>query len=219
MVRRRAGDDAGLSLAELVVVIALLGVSLTTVYTVLFTIFQSASSNMDQASASHDLAYTMELLSRTVSGSKVLYADDQRILMLVQTGASTYQMNEVYVTTGSAAAGDRGNLVWERWDTDAIGSAPIGSYHNVWIVSDRNANLYTSPPTSLFVYFRDSTEGSVMVASDKASLPDTSMSAFVGALPGGYTTASIGRIKMHLVSAIAGSSKDDTRDITLRLRN
>jgi prepilin-type N-terminal cleavage/methylation domain-containing protein len=219
MVKRHAGDDAGMTLVEIVIVLALLSVSLATVYTVVFAVMKSTSSNMDQASAAHDLAYTMELLGKTVSESRLRYADDQRLFMLVQTGGSSYQMNEVYVTTGTVVAGDRGNLVWERWDTDASGTAPVGSGHTVVVMSDRNANLYTSPPTPLFVYYTSPSDTSALAPSAKSASPDVSLAAFVGTLPGGYPLTSIGRVQIHLVSAVAGSAKDDTRDVTLRLRN
>jgi prepilin-type N-terminal cleavage/methylation domain-containing protein len=219
MVKRHRGDDAGMTLAEIVIVLALLSISLITVYSVVFVVMKSTSVNMDQASAAHDLATTMEVLSRTVSEARLNYADDDRLFMVVQTGASSYQMNEVYVTTGTVAAGDRGNLVWEKWDTDATGTAPIGSAHTVMVMSDRNANLYTSPPTPLFSYFADSGNAPLGTA-DKSASPDTSVAAFAGTLPGAYPVTRIGRVRIHMVSAVVGSAKDDTRDVSLRmLRN
>jgi hypothetical protein len=219
MVKLGSGHDVGMTLVELVVVLALLGVSLSTVFTVVWVVSKAASSNMDQVSAARDLAYTLELIGKTLSESWLRYADDQKLVMLQQTGTTTYQLSEIYVTTGTVAATDRGNLVWERWDTDASGAAPIGSYHNVWVASDRNANLYTAPPTALFQYFTDSTDSSIMGAADRSAAPDTSLAAFVGSLPGAYPVLSIGRVRIHLVSAIIGRTKDDTRDVTLRLRN
>jgi len=220
MVRRREGFDAGFTLVEMLVVVALLGVTLSGVYAVVFAVSTGVAQNMDQVSAAQDLAYNMEVLTKTVQESKLVYASDNRLLMLVQTGAGIYQMNEVYVTTGTSGASDREKLVWEKWNTDASGSAPIDSFHNVWVVSDRNANLYTTPPSVLFAYFRDSADTSVMTLADLSTSSDTSLSSFiVEALPGGYPVATIGRVRVHLVSATVGASKDDTRDITLRLRN
>jgi hypothetical protein len=202
----------------MVVVVALLGVTLTGVFAVVYAVSTATAQNMDQVSASQDLSLNMELLGQTIAGSRLEYASDYRLVMLTQTGASTYQMNEVYVTTGTVAA-DRGNLVWEKWNTDQTGASPVGTLHNVWVVSDRNANLHTSPATITFTYFRDSTDSSAMLPANLSGVPDTSLASFVGTLPGGYPTSTIGRVRMHLVSAVVGSSKDDTRDITLRLRN
>lgn len=219
MVRRHDGRDAGFTLVELLIVVALLGVTLSGVYAVVFAVSTATAQNMDQVSSARDLSLNMELLGRTIQESRLEYASDNRLVMWVQTGSSTYQMNEVYVTTGTSSTGDRGNLVWEKWNTDASGTAPVGSYHNVWVVSDRNANLYTSPATTLFAYFRDSTASSAMTSADLSSSTDASLSSFVGTLAGGYPAATIGRVRMHLVSAIIGASRDDTRDMSLRLRN
>jgi hypothetical protein len=59
----------------------------------------------------------------------------------------------------------------------------------------------------------------MMGTADKATTPDTSVSAFAGTLPGGYPVSAIGRIRLHVATALNDGVRDDTRDIALRVRN
>jgi hypothetical protein len=71
----------------------------------------------------------------------------------------------------------------------------------------------------LFVYFTDASDTSALTSADKSTSVDTTLTAFVGTLPGAYPVSRIGRVQIHMASAVVGASRDDTRDVTLRIRN
>jgi hypothetical protein len=221
MVRRMRDRDAGLSLTELVIVCALLGVALAAIFAMVQVLSKSASTNTSNGTASNDLSYTLEELSKSLMDSKVLYANDQRIVVVNALGNGAYEVSSVYATGSADPSVSIGRLVWERWSSNASGTATVGSSHTIWVMSEVNANVTTSSPVALFTYYKDATDASLMSAAsgDKATATDLSVAAFTGALPGGYTVAAIGRIRLHPVAEFAGGVRDDTRDVVLRLRS
>jgi prepilin-type N-terminal cleavage/methylation domain-containing protein len=206
--------DQGFSLVELLMVVAMLGVTLGVIYGALQVLTVSASTSSEESAAAHDLSYSMELLSKTLMGGRVLYANDNQIVVLAQPAGGGWQVSSITATTGVAPGSTRGPLIWERWSSDASGTALVGGYHTIWVMSDRNANRYTSPPTSLFAYYKDSTDASLMGASDRTG---TWSSEFTGTLQGGYTPTQVRRIRLHIASAFKAGVRDDLRDIVLRL--
>lgn len=213
--------DAGLSLTEMVIVVALLGVALGVVFTAVQVLMRSANTITDNGTASNDLSDTMQLLSKGLMDGKVLYADDNRIVVLNHLNDGSYELSSVLASGTPGPDGTGGQLVWERWSTDASATAPAaGSSPSRWVMSERNANLATATPIPLFSYYRDATDASVMSVSsgEKATVSDASLANFVGVLPGGYTVSAIGRIRLHVATSSSGGIRDDSRDITLRVR-
>jgi prepilin-type N-terminal cleavage/methylation domain-containing protein len=215
----RLRQDGGFSLVEMMLVVGLLGVVLAVVFGSVQVLTTSAANNMEESAAAHDLSYSMELLSKTLMGGKVLYAGDYRLVVLTQDPAGAWLVNSISATAAVGSTATRGTLVWEKWGSDPTGSTKVGSYHNVWVMSDRNVNLSATPPISLFAYYRDATDAGLMGGADKSSTPDTSVSAFLGTLPGGYAVSAIGRIRLRVATALNDGVRDDTRDIVLRSRS
>jgi prepilin-type N-terminal cleavage/methylation domain-containing protein len=220
VVATRRRDD-GFSLVEMMFVVALLGTALAAVFGAVNVLAQSASNNMEQSAAARDLAYSMELLSKTITSSmsvKVLYASDYQLVVLAQDASGSWQVNSISATLGVAPGATRGSLVWEKWGSDPTGTTKVGTYHNVWPMSDRNMNRYATPPIPLFTYYSSATDLGLMGAAEKSAAPDTSLSAFLGTLPGGYTATQVGRIRLHVATALNNGVRDDSRDIVLRFR-
>lgn len=212
----RRTSDAGISLVEMLLVVALLGTALSVVFGSVQVLAGSAASNMEASAAAHDLSYSMEILSKTLMNGRLMYADDYRVMVLTQRPDGAYQMNSVYATASADPA--RGQLVWERWASDPAGLAPTGTDHTVWAMSDRNVNTTTSPPVPLFEFYKDASDASLMSAAEKSASPDSSVSAFAGTLPGGHTVSAVGRIRLHVLAAFNAGMRDDSRDIVLRTR-
>ncbi len=216
MSLRRAPHDSGFSLVELVIVMGLLGTTLAVVFGAVNVLTLSASTSTEESAAARDLSYSMELLSKTLMGSKVLYASDNQIVVLTQVGGSAWQVSSIIATAGVAPAATRGQLIWERWSSDASGTAPSGASHVVWLMSDRNVNRYTTPATTLFTYYK-STDATLTAAADWNSSAGTRVAAFTVTPSGGYTVTGITRIRLHIASAFNAGVHDDYRDVVLRL--
>jgi prepilin-type N-terminal cleavage/methylation domain-containing protein len=221
MVTRTHHHEEGVSLIEMLVVVAILGVALASIFAAVQVLTRSAGSNSANSAGTDDLSYTMELLSKTLMGSRVLYADDDRIVVLRQLGDGGFEVDSVYAIAAPVASSGSGNLVWERWSSDASGTTPVGNAHNVWVMSTSNANLAATPAVPLFAYYKDATDASLMsaAAGDKGATPDSSVSAFTGVLPAGYTVSAVRRIRLHIVASFDTGVRDDSRDITLRVRS
>jgi hypothetical protein len=220
MVTRRVDREAGLSLVELVTVLAILGVALAAIFAAIQVLTVSATSNTANSYGTNDLSYTMELVSRTLMDGKVLYANDAQVVVVNRLPNGTFEVDSIYATGSPDPAATSGRLVWERWSSNASGTAPAGNVHFVWVMSETDANMTTTPTVALFSYYKDATDASVMSAAsgDKATTPDTSLTPFTGTLPGGYTVSAIGRIRLHAVASFATGVRGDTRDTTLRMR-
>lgn len=212
-------SDAGVTLTEMVVVLGLLVITIGVVFTTVDVLSGSARTTSTNSTAANDLSYTMELLSKTLMGSKVLYASDDRVVVLV-TASGGYEVQTIYVTASGTPSATVGELVWERWSSDASGTAPVGVEHIVWVMSENNANLTASPPIPLFAYYKDATDASQMASSppDKSTAPDDSVAAFCGTLQGGYNVGAIGRIRLRVAARFSEGIRDNYRDIALRVR-
>jgi len=205
----------------MIVVVAILGLVLGAVFGAVQVLTSSARVNTENGSAANDLSHTMGLLSKTLMNARVLYADDYRIVVLNRLGDGTFNVESIYATAPTDPSSPRGRLVWERWSSDASGTVPVGAVHTLWEMSDRNANLSATPAIPLFAYYRAATDASILSADagDKAIAPDSSVAAFVGTVPGGYTVSAIGRIRLHIAAALDSGIRDDSRDTVLRARN
>lgn len=220
MVSRPVRNDAGVTLAELVVVMALLGVVLAAVFTTVQVLSDSAGATTQNSTGANDMSYTMELLSKAVMGGRLLYASDQRVVFLTMTNDGGHEVQSVYATASADPSATVGQLVWERWSSDASGTAPVAGTHNVWVMSDNNANLYADTPIPLFSFYKDATDASLLsqVPPDRATAPDASLDAFVGTLPGGYNVQAIGRVRLTVAARFKEGIRDNFRDIVLRVR-
>ena len=221
MTTTNVRHDGGFSLVEMVIVMALLGTTLAVVFGAVNVLTLSASTSTEESAAARDLSYSMELLSKTLMGSTVLYAGDNQIVVLTQVGSSAWQVSSIKSTsaTGVAPTATRGQLVWEWWSSDASGTVPTGVSHVVWVMSDRNVNRYTSPPTLLFTYYDKSTDATLTTAAGWNNSASDRVFAFTAAPSGGYTVTRIGRIRLHIASAFNSGVHDDFRDIVLRSRS
>lgn len=220
MVRRRRNTDAGFTLTEMMSVVVILGVVLAAAYAAIQVLTTSASNTTANSAGANDLSYSMELVGKTLMSGQLLYANDYQVVMLNHLDNGTYEVDSIYATASPTPGATSGELVWERWSSNTSGTAPFGSTHAVWVMNDSTANLTGSPQVPLFSYFKGSTDASVMTAAggDKATTPTTSLSAFMGSLPGGYTLSAVGRIRLHVVAAFNGGVQGDTLDTTLRVR-
>jgi hypothetical protein len=217
MTAATAGREDGITLLELLLVVALMGTALSVMFGAVQVLSRSASASTEESAAAHDLSYSMELLSKTIMGGTVLYANDNQLVVLTRGSGVSWQVNSITATKGVDPASTRGRLIWERWSCDASGTAPTGTYHNVWVMSDRNVNRYTAPPIALFAYYKSSTDSSLMGAGDRLISSGGRVSAFTGTLPDGYLPTAVGRIRLHVASAFNAGVRDDLRDIVLRL--
>jgi len=199
--------DGGFSLVELLLVVALLGTTIGVMYSALQVLTISASTSTEESAAAQDLSYSMELLSKTLMGSQVLYANDTQIVVLSQVGGGTWQVSSIAATAGPTP---RGGLIWRRWSSDASGTVPVGASYTRWVMSDRNANQSNS--IALFSYY----SATNTVLTQKSTTADARATAVVGALPVGYAPTDIKRIRLHIATTFNAGIRDDFRDIALR---
>lgn len=222
MTTKRTGTlrrDAGLSLTEMIIVVALLSVVMGVVFTIVQVLSTSAGTTTTNGTASMDLSNTMGEISKAIMDSKVLYADDYRIVVLNSFVSGAYELDTFYVTAGVGS--EDGTLVWEHWACDASATAPVANSHKIWVMSTANSNLVSGTSVPLFSYYKDATQTSLMSAAsgDKATGSTTSVAAFVGTMPGGYTVSAIRRVRLRLAARFSPGVRDDYRDILLRVRN
>ena len=217
MNARNAGRDGGFSLVEMVIVMGLLGTTLAVVFGAVNLLTLSTSTSTEESAAAHDLSYSMELLSKAIMGGTVLYANDNQLVVLTRSSGASWQVSSITATRGADPASTRGRLIWERWSSDASGTAPTGTLHSVWVMSDRNVNRDATSPIALFAYYRSSTDSGLMSAGDRLISSGSRASAFTGILPDGYLPTAVRRVRLHVASAFNAGVRDDLRDIVLRL--
>lgn len=203
--------DQGFSLVELVLVVALLGTTLGIVYGAAQVLTKSASTSTEESAAAHDLSYSMELLSKTLMGGTVLYANDYQIVVLTQTASGTWQVSSIVATMSPSAT--RGNLTWNRWSSNASGAVSPGTVPTVWVMSDRNVNA--SSAIRLFSYYQGPRDADLLI--NKTDAASSGVTALIGAAPNGYPPALVKRIRLRVASAFNAGMRDDFRDIVLRL--
>jgi prepilin-type N-terminal cleavage/methylation domain-containing protein len=208
MTRTRRSE--GFTLVELLLVVVLFGLVITVIFTVVGALSTITASSSEQSNMARDLSYQLEILSKTIMQGKVIYANDDVVFLR--------QRVKVHVDTVTNNGVVTGRLVVRRWSTNAAGTAPSGGMDRTWIVSDLNGNLLTTPPTPLFTYFRSHRDTDLMVAADKSSVADTSLSAFVGSLPGGYSAGAIMRLRLTAVTRKSSGPgfQMDYRDVAVR---
>jgi len=209
--------EDGFTLVELMLVVALMGTALAAMFGAVEVLSRSASASTEESAAAHDLSYSMELLSKAIMGGTVLYANDNELVVLTRSSGASWQVSSITATRGVDPASTRGRLVWERWSSDASGTAPTGAVHNVWVMSDRNVNRDATSPIALFVYYRGSTDASLMGTGDRLVSSGSRVRAFIGTLPDGYLPTAVRRVRLHVASAFNAGVRDDLRDIVLRL--
>ena len=186
-------SDRGFTLVEMMFVVALLGIVLGVVFGAVQVLTTSASTSMEESASAHYLSYSMELLSKALmAGTKVLYADDYRLEMVTQKTAILYERQSIYATPTLDPT--RGSLVWTRWSSDdSVTVTPGATPTFNWVVSDRNLNSVT-PKVPLFAYYDSS---------------NTTMTATAGV----YAASEVKRIHLHVLVALNGGVRDDSRDV------
>jgi hypothetical protein len=217
---KRERHTEGFTLVELLLVIGLFALVITTMFTVVQALSRMTATSVDQSNMSRDLSYQLEVLSKTIMQGKVIYANDDVVFLRTRTNTG-YRMNKVFVDTVTTNGVTRGRLVVHRWETNAAGTAPNGTYSQ-WVVSDRNGNLLTDPATPLITYFGGNEETDFLGTADKRSTEDTQVASFVGNLPGGYPVGEVMRLRLTAVTMQLNSEssgmllRSDSRDVAVR---
>jgi len=141
MMRRRFHSDAGLSLAEMLVVIALLGVVLGAAYSVLFLVNKSSAENESAAWGSREVGQPLEYLERLLSQrlSNDFAGDGYRVQ--IKTDRDLDDHYETYVIE---AMEDGRLLITMSEEVDQLTATT-----STW--STHNANRHTTTP--LFTYY------------------------------------------------------------------
>jgi type II secretory pathway pseudopilin PulG len=215
MMRTRRSE--GFTVVELLLVVVLVALVITTVFTVVQALSRITASSSEQSNMSRDLSYQLEVLSKTIMQGKVIYANDDVVFLRTRVGTG-YNMIKVYVDTTTVDGVVKGRLIVRRWGTNSAGTAPSGTLDRTWIVSELNGNLLTTPATRLFKYYRSFRDTDEMAATEKSSVADTSLSAFVGTLPGGYSAGAVTRLRLTAVTRqLDGEAiQSDSRDVAVR---
>lgn len=213
-----ARDNRGFTLVELLVVISLFTLVVFILFAIVDSITTMSAKASDEASASRDLSYQVEILSKMIMQGKVLYADDNNLYVKTSASSGTY-INNLYVDTVTSGGVTTGRLVHRRWTVNTAGTGPVSGSLRTWVVSETNGNLLTQPVTNLFRYYRDDIDSNVLTTADRSSAPFNDLSAYAGTLPGAYNRGSIYRIRLHVVTSQGSGAlmKRDHRDIWVRM--
>ncbi len=195
IIRYTHGDD-GLSLAELMVVVSVLGFVLAAAWAGMFALQRADVVNTAQSQAAHDFSDPMEWMSKIVmqataidtvgtTPNSINPGPYQIGVWTNRDGDTTPELNNIYVDAG-------GHLVWEYWVYNSSRTTPLK--HVKWIVSYTNANVAAGVP--LFTYW----------GATGNQITDMSV-------------ASSGTYRVTATLAVPGvdsGSMRDSRDITLR---
>jgi hypothetical protein len=190
------GREDGLSLAEFVTVVSVLGFVLAAAWAGFFAFQKADSINTVQAQAAHDFSDPMEWVSKIVmqataidtagtTSNSISPSAYQIGVWTNRDSDTTPELNNIYVDTS-------GNLVWEYWTYDS--SRTTTTKHVKWVVSATNANRSAGVP--LFTYWD----------ANGNQITDMSLAA-----------SSTYRVTVTLaVPGSSGGTLQDSRDITLR---
>jgi prepilin-type N-terminal cleavage/methylation domain-containing protein len=214
----RERHTEGFTLVELLIVVALFGMVVAAMFTVVQALSRMTTDSVEQSTASRDLSYQMEVLSKTIMQGNIIYANDDVVYLHTRAGTG-YRMSKVYVDTVTANGVTTGRLVVDRWATNAAGTAPTSAMTR-WVVSNRNGNLLVplADRQPLFSYYVDNLDTNVLLATGKESTLATSLAGFVGNLPGGYPRADIRRLRLTVVTSQSSGTlfRDASRDVRVR---
>jgi prepilin-type N-terminal cleavage/methylation domain-containing protein len=181
-------SDNGYSLAELLVVVAMLGVVLSTVYLFLGTSDGITATTQSLSTTAQALSNPPEIISKHVMQQTAL------------TNASPYRL-DVWTDRDMDANRERhsfraeapNRLIWEMWEYDK-NSGPTILSHSVQVLSESNRNVSAAVP--LFRYF------------DEAGVEITDMDE---------VASNAFAVQLAIaVDAGGGRTAQDTRDITFR---
>lgn len=190
MILQTCRRDDAFTLAELVVVVGLLGFVLAGAWAGMSVINKSQQVNHAASVTARDLSNPMEQMSRTImQNSEVSSTDPNQIVVWTdRTQDGLPEKNSFYVNAG-------GELIWESWEYNATRSS--FTKHNVWVMSDNNAN--SASGVDLFTY------------QDKNGVAITDMS---------HAPSDTRSVVVTLVADLGnGATAQDVRTILFRNRN
>jgi prepilin-type N-terminal cleavage/methylation domain-containing protein len=215
---RRERHTEGFTLVELLIVVALFGLVIAAMFTVLQALSRMTTDSVEQSTASRDLSYQMEILSKTIMQGNIVYANDDVVFLHTRAGTG-YRMSKVYVDTVTTNGVTRGRLVVDRWSANALGTTATSAMTR-WVVSDRNGNLLVplADRQPLFRYYVDGLDTSLLLATARASTDTTALASFVGNLPGGYPLGNLRRLRLTVVTSQSSGTlfRDASRDVRVR---
>ncbi len=211
--------DAGFTLVELMAVVLIFSVFVGAMYSMLNLVSRGAADSVENSTGAEDLSYQLEIISKLVMQSELLYASDS-LIVLRQPKGTAFRVNAISVSTTSTPDGPAGVLTLERWETDPAGMTALANGHSTWVImSTRNGNVLTTPPTPLFTYYTSALDGSALGSADTTTALDTSCSSFLGTLPGAYNVGNITRVRVHVLSKVSKDlTHSDTRDVAVRIQ-
>jgi prepilin-type N-terminal cleavage/methylation domain-containing protein len=153
-------SEEGFTLAELMIVVGLLGFILAAGYAGMFVLNRGSATTGSQDKAAHDFADPLEQMSKILMQSYPIQ------LPVPRGDDHSLPSNSDYcIEAWSAVDGDphprlsafyvdsAGELVWDLWVYRSDHSEPPISGPRRWVMSTNNANLTTNPHTPLFQYF------------------------------------------------------------------
>ena len=160
-----ARGDSGLTLAELLVVVSVIGFVLAAAWSANFAINKASGVNQLTQQAAHDFGNSMEFMSKLImqetsiatAGSPVTYGANPGPYTLTfwtihyddttTPPTSWPKLNKLYVTGSATTAGD---LVWESWDYNAA-MTTASNHKTVTLLKGTNTNIKNGLP--LFRYY------------------------------------------------------------------
>jgi len=210
------GRDSGMSLTELMVVVALMGFVISAAYALQFVVNKAVTANEPMAQGAAGFGDPMEFMSRiimqtqsVVTGPTVRLPNGQLFSVPSQvatppgdyslavttnrgSGDGSWELNYFHIGAGST------DLKWESWSYDAANNL-VGAQRR-WTMSATVSNLTTSTSTSLplFTYY----------SGEDGTTPSTPASRAAGDFH------SV-RISLAMPSAGASSTRD-TRLVSFR---
>lgn len=188
----RFASEDGFSLAELLVVLGLLGAVLAVAWAGLFGIRMGDQIASDEGQAAAAFGDPMEEMSKILmQNTSIRATSNNRIEVWTDRNADGMpELNAFYATAG-------GELIYEWWQYNSTRTAV--TRHRSWTMSENNANLSSGTPLLTYI----TRDGTVLTGSDIAA-------------KGPSDTV---YVRVRLTVDLNGRTETDSREIAFRTRS